>query len=536
MRIKNVPLKTIRIVLALVIFILITAYFCDFADRLPVSLHALMQIQMVPAIVAGSIGILIALFILTFLFGRVYCSVICPLGILQDIIGWFAQKAEKRSRRKVRYRYSKPQNVLRYTLLDICILFLVFGNIMPLLYLDPYSNFGRIASSVFRPILIGGNNLLSHITAHFNYYGFYNVTIQTITIASFLIAITALLLVGILALLRGRLFCNTLCPVGSALGLISYFSIFRIAMNKSKCNQCGLCATTCKAECINVLKRTVDSSRCVSCFNCLRKCKIEAIDYKTAWFDTELFRRPRPQKVSTWFNFRKKSTPLREEGGMNRRKFFVTSTAIAATVPLIPAWAQGNKPVDVTKLTPITPPGSKSLKHFKEKCTACHLCVVHCPMQALRPAGFNFGLEYAFKPHLAFHEKVFCNYNCTICTQICPNGAIQPLELEEKQITQIGIAQFTRRLCIVHTDNTSCGACAEHCPVKAVRMEPYKGSLTLPQMYPELCIGCGGCESICPVRPMKAINVMPNAVHAKAQRPVEEEIEPINADELDFGF
>ena len=156
-------------------------------------------------------------------------------------------------------------------------------------------------------------------------------------------------------------------------------------------------------------------------------------------------------------------------------------------------------------------------------------------MQVLRPAGFNFGLEYAFKPHLVFSEKAFCNYNCIICTQICPTGAIQPLTLPEKQITQIGVARFRRRLCIVFTDNTSCGACAEHCPVKAVRMEPYRNGLTIPVLYPELCMGCGGCESICPVRPIKAINVMPNAVHGKAKHPHDEEIN-IDAEDLGFGF
>ena len=140
-------------------------------------------------------------------------------------------------------------------------------------------------------------------------------------------------------------------------------------------------------------------------------------------------------------------------------------------------------------------------------------------MQTLKPAGFNFGWEYAFKPHLVFYEKAFCNYNCTVCMQVCPTGAIQPLRPEDKQVTQIGIARFVRRLCIVRTDNTSCGACAKQCPVKAVRMEPFRGTLTIPVVYPELCIGCGGCESACPVRPVKAINVIPKAVHGIAQRP-----------------
>ena len=518
MKIRKVPLKRIRIVLALVIFTLITAYFCDFADRLTIVLHGLMHLQIVPAILAGSMGILIVLFLLTFLFGRVYCSIICPLGVFQDIIAWITRRGKKKNKRKRWYHYSKPYNMVRYTLLGICAVFLIFGNITPLLYLDPYSNFGRIAANLFRPILVEGNNLLNAIAVQFNHYGFYNVSIQTISIASFLIALTALLLVGILALLRGRLFCNTICPVGSLLGLVSRFSIFRITLDESRCNRCGLCAKACKAECINSGEGTVDSSRCVACFNCLDRCKAQAIGYNKT-IRTKLFRSAHADKANT-----------------SRRKFLATSTAIAATVPFIPAWAQGNKPEDVTQLRPITPPGSRSLKRFKEKCTACHLCVVHCPMQVLKPAGFNFGWEYAFKPHLVFYEKAFCNYNCTVCTRICPTGAIQPLELEEKQVTQIGIAQFDQSLCIVHTDNTSCGACAEHCPVKAVRMEPYKGSLTLPRMYPEICIGCGGCESICPVRPVKAIHVAPNTVHEKAERPVEEEIEQINAEDLDFGF
>ncbi|MDR2804557.1 MAG: 4Fe-4S dicluster domain-containing protein [Dysgonamonadaceae bacterium] len=511
-------LKIVRRVLAAVVFVLIALFFCDFTHRLPLFWHGLMHIQLVPAVLAGSLGILIFLFLLAGLFGRIYCSVICPMGILQDIISFFTRRGKKKNRKKRWYHYTKPYNTVRYGLLTACVIFLILGISTPLLYLDPYSNFGRIAVNLFRPVAIGGNNVLNWIALQFNNYNFYQITIHTVTTASLLIAFIALLAVGILAILRGRLFCNLICPVGSFLGLISRFSIFRVTIDSTKCNHCGLCAKACKSECINSSEGKIDYSRCVVCFNCLDRCNKQALSYKP------FFALPQSQSESG------------EKKGMSRRKFIATSTTIAATVPLIPAWAQSNKPVDVTKLTPVTPPGSKSLKHFKEKCTACHLCVTHCPMQILKPAGFNFGLSYAFKPHLVFYENAFCNYNCTICTQVCPNGAIEPLELSEKQITQIGIAQFEQNLCVVYTDNTSCGACAEHCPVKAVRMEPYKGSLTLPHLYPELCVGCGGCESICPVRPIRAINVMPSAVHGHALPPQEEEVEQINAEELDFGF
>ncbi|MDR0543122.1 MAG: 4Fe-4S binding protein [Dysgonamonadaceae bacterium] len=511
-------LKTVRVALATVVFLLSTLFLCDFTHRMPVFWHGLMHIQLVPAVLAGSLGILIALFLVAWLFGRIYCSVICPMGILQDILSFFTRRGKKKNRKKRWYHYTKPYNRVRYGLLAVCILFLILGISAPLLYLDPYSNFGRIAVNLFRPIATGGNNVLNRIALQFNNYDFYQITIHTVTTASFVMASMALLTVGILALLRGRLFCHLICPVGSLLGLISKFAFFRIVIDKSKCNQCGLCSMACKSECINSKESVIDHSRCVVCFNCLDRCNKQALSYKPVFVSQN--------RLSGQSN----------DKGISRRKFIAASTAIAATVPWVSAWAQGNKPVDFTKLTPITPPGSKSLKRFKEKCTACHLCITHCPMQILKPAGFNFGLEYAFKPHLVFYENAFCNYNCTICAQVCPNKAIEPLELEEKQVIQIGVAQFEQSRCVVYTDNTSCGACAEHCPVKAVRMEAYKDSLTLPHMHPELCIGCGGCESICPVRPVKAINVLPSAIHGKAERPQEEEIEQINAKDLDFGF
>jgi len=224
------------------------------------------------------------------------------------------------------------------------------------------------------------------------------------------------------------------------------------------------------------------------------------------------------------------------EIGMTRRSFIVTSMALAATLPVIPAWAKTEKEIDPTKLTPITPPGSQSLKHFQKHCTACHLCVTHCPQQILKPAGFNFGFEYAFKPHMIFYEMAYCNYECTACTEVCPTGAIHKLTKEEKKVTQVGIAQFEKDRCIVATENTSCGACSEHCPTQAVRMEPYlDGNLTLPHVHEELCIGCGGCESICPARPVKAINVLANGVHQKAQKPPEDKANTEKKD-VDFGF
>ena len=522
-------LRLIRIILAVLFFSPIFLFFCDFAGLLPKQLHGILHIQLVPAIMAGSFGIVIFLTVLTFLFGRIYCSVICPLGIFQDIISWLTRRRKRKSKKKRRYKYARPLSVLRYSLLGICVLSLIFGITIPILLLDPYSNFGRMAVNLFRPLLMEGNNLLHWVALKFHIYNFYYVTVYTVTGWSFAIAATILLIVAIMALLRGRLYCNTICPVGTLFGLFSRFSLFRIRIDESKCNSCGLCENACKSQCVNSKEKIVDYSRCVACFNCLKRCKSNGVSYRFA------LNRSSRREISKEKNI-SEITNRTNMIGMTRRSFLVTSTAIAATLPVLPVWAKSKKETDLTKLKPITPPGSMSLKHFERNCTACHLCITHCPQQILKPAGFNFGINYAFKPHLVFYEKGFCNYECVVCSRICPNGAIHPLTEEDKKVTQIGIAHFDRGHCVVITDGTSCGACSEHCPTQAVRMEPYLNGLTLPHVYDELCIGCGGCESICPVRPIKAINVIANEVHQTAEIPQEDDIKEINREELNFGF
>lgn len=526
-------LKLSRRLLALLVFIPLALFFLDFAGIMPPWVHHFAEIQFVPALLAGSFLVLLVLLLLTWLFGRIYCSVICPMGILQDLTALLSRRGKKRGNKKRRwYSYSKPRNLLRYSLLTICAIFLIAGITAPTLLLDPYSNFGRIFVNLFRPIAMEGNNLISHIALRFNSYTFYPVTLHTATILSVSFSVVVLLFVVLFSLLRGRLLCNTVCPVGALLSFVSRYSLFRIRIDHSQCTSCRLCERSCKAECIDSKEKRVDASRCVGCFNCLEKCsKQKAISYSFSLRNLTSLKNEKGIKEEN----RKVNAVTEYDVDKSRRSFLALTTSIAAGAPFIPAIARP-RDVDVTKLTPITPPGSISLKHFKEKCTACHLCITRCPQQILKPAGLKFGINYLFKPHMVFYEKGFCNYECTICSEICPNKAILPLSIEEKKWTQVGIARFERDLCIVITDGTSCGACSEHCPVQAVRMEPYKGGLTLPQVYEDLCIGCGGCESICPVRPVKAINVLANETHRLAELPPEEESKEIDTEELDWGF
>lgn len=524
----NNPLKAIRVLLALLIFIPIFLYFIDFADRLPDGVVSqLLRIQLVPAILAGAIICLSLLLIITWLFGRVYCSVLCPLGILQDVINRISNLFRKPKKRKRRYKYSKPQNILRYSILTLTVLVSIFVSNTLLLVLDPYSNFGRIGANLFRPAVMEVNNLLADGLARMDNYTLYHVTLSTVTWSAFLFALGFLVLLIILVVWRGRLFCNTLCPVGALLGLVSKYSLFRITINETSCNMCGSCARICKTQAISSKEKTVDASRCVDCFNCLSACPNGGIGYTI----NPIYRRKAVQPMI------EDTTAVCEE---SRRTFLATGVALASSMPLL-SYAQRRKRMRMGHAgnhpshngIPVTPPGSLSIERFKDQCTACHLCVVHCPTQILKPSGMQYGFDYFLKPHMSY-EAHFCNYECTVCSEVCPTKAIAPITSEEKATIQIGIAHFIKRLCIVHSEGTDCGACSEHCPTQAVHMVPYKGTLTIPQVDPELCIGCGGCESICPVRPDRAIVVISNPVHQQAEKPEEGETKEVEID--DFGF
>ncbi len=132
------------------------------------------------------------------------------------------------------------------------------------------------------------------------------------------------------------------------------------------------------------------------------------------------------------------------------------------------------------------------------------------------------------------YHTSFCNFECTKCTEVCPNKAILPLTKEEKVVTQIGIVRFIKQNCIVFTDETSCGSCSEHCPTQAVKMVPYKGELTIPEVNADICVGCGACEYACPVTPYKAIIVDGHEKHQIAQKPKEEALEEKPLEDFPF--
>ena len=485
-------------ILALVCFVLITLLFLDFTGTAHRWFGWLAKIQLLPALLALNVGVVVLLVALTLLFGRVYCSVICPLGVMQDIFGYFGKKSKKN-----RYSWSPARNVLRYTLLALAVAAVIAGVGSVLALIAPYSTYGRIAQNLLAPLWQTGNNVLASIAERADSYAFYSTDVWMRSASTFALAAVALVVIGVLAWRNGRTWCNTICPVGTLLGFLSKYSFFKPVIDTSKCNGCGLCARNCKAACIDSKKHSIDYSRCVVCMDCLNKCHQGAISYS---------RRKKNDVKDSPATDKPVASTVRTD--TSRRAFLATTaTALAAT-----ALRAQEKNVDgglavITdkkipeRRTPIVPPGARSLNNMARHCTACQLCVSACPNGVLRPST---RLETLMQPESSY-ERGYCRPECTRCSEVCPTGAISLIDKAEKSSVQIGHAVWVKENCLVLTEGVSCGNCARHCPAGAIQMVPVQpdveDSLRIPVVNTERCIGCGACENLCPSRPFSAIYV-----------------------------
>jgi ferredoxin len=289
------------------------------------------------------------------------------------------------------------------------------------------------------------------------------------------------------------------------LGFLSRFSLLKINIDSEKCNACGLCSRRCKAACIDGKNHTVDYSRCVACFDCVDTCTHGAISYG--------LRRKSAKTVSE---------PESDKADSSRRSFITVTAALAGAAAMKAAdkTVDGGMAVILDKQiperkTPIVPPGAKSLRNVADRCTGCQLCVQACPNGVLRPSG---GVLTLMQPTSSY-ERGYCRPECTACSDVCPAGAIEKIDVAEKSSIQIGHAVWIRKNCIPVVNGDSCGNCARHCPVGAITMVPLQpdkeDSPKIPAVNTERCIGCGACENLCPARPFSAIYVEGHEVHRK---------------------
>ena len=493
-------LRKIRLAMAAVMFTAVTLLFLDFTGMAHKWLAWTAQVQFLPALLAVNVAVVLGLVIITFLLGRIYCSVICPLGVMQDIIAWVGRR--RKMKRKNPYGYSKEKRKLRrWSLAAFIVLYACGLNAIASL-VAPYSAYGRIAANLFAPLYRWTNNGLAAIAERMDSYAFYGTDVWMKSLPTLVIAAVTFIVTAVLAWRGGRTYCNTICPVGTILGFISRHSLFRISIDESKCNSCGKCGRECKASCIDSKNHAIDYSRCVACMDCIDNCKHGAIHFKYA-----------------------KSAPKHNSGNGsdgNGRRAFITTTAMVAASAALKAESKkvdGGLAVVEDKAVPkrathIVPPGAFSAHHFARHCTSCQLCVSACPNGVLRPSG---DLERLMQPEMSY-ERGYCRTECTRCADVCPTDAIRPITVEEKSSTRIGHAVWVKKNCIPLTDGVECGNCARHCPSGAILMVPMDAndeeSLKIPVVNTERCIGCGACENLCPARPFSAIYVEGHERHS----------------------
>lgn len=483
MKLRFAP-RFLRIIFATLSFLLTLSaffYFTGFAGAWVNIQTGPNLIKLFTSFTAAALAIVLVTLFLTFLFGRFYCSVFCPLGILQDFINWLNPK-----KRAVKfYNWLKA----RYIIAAAAFAALAGGWAIVFKWLDPYSNFGAIAAYLLNPLMVYLHNLLRA----------WRPMPQPINSVLFIIiggALPLLILTG-LVIWKKRFYCTTLCPVGTLLGLCSKKGLFGLAINRGTCVSCGKCVKACPAGCIDIPRKNINNELCVRCMNCVAACPLKSIGFHNM------------------FALKPAHTPAVTD--LSKRNFIVggavTAAALGASAFAKPGSAA--RPVLSNPENLVCPPGAGSMERFASKCTSCLLCVTNCKGKVLTPANVKHKTI-----HLDF-AKGFCEFNCNNCTNICPTGALNKMGLKQKRLCRIGMAELTMHLCIAVTDGTGCGSCSEQCPTGAMQMTDIGGPAPVPELIEELCIGCGACANACPVNPVKAIAINPVSVQVQAQEPKE---------------
>ena len=457
----------IRFILQFLVFVLFCLAFAGFASIIPIA-----QGAFIPAFISGTtLGMIIfwGIVIITCITGRAfYCSIFCPLGFLQDVVGLFCKKKPFIPHKSVKY--------IKYFIAGFAIAGAFIGNAMYPGWFEPYTIVAKNLSGALRNFLelilykVGIRELPEYVG---------------VSLIPAILAGAILLIILLLCFYKVRFFCNVLCPAGTILGVLARKSRIGPIINDS-CVKCGKCMVTCPAGCIDINKGKIDYELCIGCSKCIATCKLDAISWS---------------KYEEPFSLALPKTLPQQDN--NRRDFLATFAAGAVSGVVLATGLKKHK----LKTIPAMPPGAGYFERFTSQCTACGLCIANCTGKTLVPSLFEYGPGGMGQPMLSV-KNGYCNYNCTKCMDVCPAGALIKLPLEQKRRLQIGRVTYYQSRCVVVTDKTSCGACAEHCPVEALEMVPYgKDGLTIPKANPDICLGCGACEYICPVKPLPAVEV-----------------------------
>jgi MauM/NapG family ferredoxin protein len=488
--------RTFQILFLVLFFFLFVTTDYRGKDEISVALNSFFRIDPLVALsclfAAKTLTILLlpglVLLVCSAVLGRFFCGWICPLGTVIDL-------STKRIKKHKPLAFLRGR--LKYYLL-FTILFAALFNMNLAGLLDPIAIFVRFLTFSLYPLFgflgregwVGLYRILGDSRDYLDPgYSFLKSYLLPFRDTFYPLALVSLLFfLGILFLERfeRRNWCRNLCPLGTLLGLVGRFSVFR-RLPVRLCADCG----DCRAHCPTAFDEEVfQKSDCILCLDCQRKCAHGRVSFRLS------LKRAKSRVFSPG------------------RRVFVTGAVSLASGLFVSRMLGIKTTVKETRL--LRPPGVRREEDFLDKCVRCGECMKVCLRSALYPASLQAGLYSLYTPTIV-PRLGYCEYNCSLCGQVCPTGAIPKLPLEQKKKAVIGLAVVDKNHCLPYAKKMNCMVCEEHCPIpdKAIRFESvretdYNGKavvLKKPYIIDELCNGCGICEYVCPLEEKAGIEV-----------------------------
>ncbi|OGG01973.1 MAG: hypothetical protein A3F83_08700 [Candidatus Glassbacteria bacterium RIFCSPLOWO2_12_FULL_58_11] len=435
-------------------------------------------------------------------FGRFFCAWVCPLGTLNHLLSHNRRKPAEKIRRN---RYDSRQS-WKY----VAVIFILAASVLGLQlagFLDPFSvlirSFGLAVSPAINYLLRAAAYpllaldwpwLTDLVEPSFTFLRKYALSFEQPYFSQGLFLGCLFLAIALLNVLRRRFWCRFLCPLGAFLGLLSRFSLLRLEVDPETCTGCMSCAKNCEGACEPQKTETWVRGECLPCWNCVESCPNSSIKIRLGL----------PARADRAVDITRREVLASVGGAVGALALLrIDPRKIAPSASL----SSGNASHRFNPLL-IRPPGAVEEQEFLKRCVKCGECMKVCIKNAIHPTLMEAGLEGIWSPYLKM-QLGYCEFNCTLCGQVCPTGAIEELALERKQKVKIGLAFFDKNRCIPYALGRNCIVCQEVCPTpqKAIIFEevevldPQGNKVTVkqPRIDPHLCIGCGMCEYVCPV-------------------------------------
>ncbi|MBW1808161.1 MAG: 4Fe-4S binding protein [Deltaproteobacteria bacterium] len=429
--------------------------------------------------------------VLAVIMGRIFCSHICPMGVMLDFSDRYIGRRQRAKGNRLEYK--RARKVKYIFLLVILAAALVGFNLLG--FGDPIVLFTRFSATLFYPAVMVlqdvGLLVLRPLGA---WAGWIDVAYLELIMMSFdgaIITLGLLIVLLVLARLQPRFWCRHLCPLGGLLGWIGKWAPYRRRVNDD-CNSCNTCVRECPTGAIHDKGLKLDRSECIVCNNCVKVCPENAVS----------------------FGFIKKDPEVDLAGVQAGRRAFVggalggfaAGLGMRADV-LHPSESFLPLPTRHPKL--VRAPGSLPEHEFLSRCLRCGECMRACLTNVIQPDWYRAGFEGLWAPYMSLRHAA-CEQTCNVCGQVCPTEAIRPLSLKEKQYAKIGTAVVIRDRCLPWSQDHRCLICDEQCPYNAIVFHHDSSHhVGLPVVNASKCNGCGQCEDKCPIVGEAAIQVSP---------------------------